>query len=207
MHISNLNISGYKNTKGASKIEFNKGLNILVGENGAGKTTIINALRHILRENEFSYLNINEDDFYVSLDKKYSAPKIKIDLTFESLNSNEQVTFLTWCDEDFNAQLHLEVNSNPNRKGYYKKEIWGGVSKSSIFEEETFECIDCIYLPPLRDAEEKLINGRKSRLAQLLKSNMVIIKKHWYKTYQTLTNKLRTMSMVIIMKSNLLKII
>ncbi|MEQ6048777.1 AAA family ATPase [Lysinibacillus capsici] len=169
MHISNLNISGYKNTKGASKIEFNKGLNILVGENGAGKTTIINALRHILRENEFSYLNINEDDFYVSLDKKYSAPKIKIDLTFESLNSNEQVTFLTWCDEDFNAQLHLEVNSNPNRKGYYKKEIWGGVSKSSIFEEETFECIDCIYLPPLRDAEEKLINGRKSRLAQLLK--------------------------------------
>src|SRR5690606_13944868 len=120
-------------------------------------------------ENEFSYMNINEDDFYVSLDKQYSAPDIRIDLTFEGLTPDDQVTFLTWCDADFKAQLHLEVNSNPNRKGYYKKEIWGGASKASIFEEETFECIDCIYLPPLRDAEEKLVNGKKSRLAKLLK--------------------------------------
>ncbi|MBS5913486.1 AAA family ATPase [Paenibacillus macerans] len=169
MHISSLSITGYKNSKEKSLIKLHKGLNVLVGENGSGKTTIVNALRLILRENEFSYMNINEDDFYVSLDKKYSAPNIKIDLTFDSLSPDEQVTFLTWCDADFNAQLHLEVSSNPNRKGYFKKEIWGGVSKSSIFEEETFECIDCIYLPPLRDAEEKLVNGKRSRLAQLLK--------------------------------------
>lgn len=169
MHISNLKISGYKNTKETSTIKLNKGLNVLVGENGSGKTTIINALRHILREHEFSYMHINEDDFYISLDKKYSAPIIRIDLTFEALSQDERVTFLTWCDADFKAQLHLEVKSNPTKKGIYKKEIWGGASKSSIFEEETFECIDCIYLPPLRDAEEKLVNGKKSRLAQLLK--------------------------------------
>ncbi len=169
MYISKLNISGYKNAKVNSEIEFSKGLNILVGENGAGKTTIINALRLALKENEFSYMNICEDDFYVALDKSYIAPKISIDLTFEALNQDEQITFLTWCDEKFKAMLHLEVNSSPNRKGYYKKEIWGGASKASIFEEETYEYIDCIYLPPLRDAEEKLINGRKSRLAQLLK--------------------------------------
>ncbi|CAM4044167.1 AAA family ATPase [Cohnella lubricantis] len=169
MYISRLNISGYKNCKENSEVRLNKGLNVLVGENGSGKTTIVNALRLILRENEFSYMNIDEDDFYISLDKQYSAPDIRIDLTLDSLSSDEQVTFLTWCDADFKAQLHLEVNSNPNRKGYYKKEIWGGASKSSIFEEETFDCIECIYLPPLRDAEEKLVNGKRSRLAQLLK--------------------------------------
>jgi putative ATP-dependent endonuclease of the OLD family len=106
-------------------------------------------------------MNICEDDFYVALNKSYISPKISIDLTFEALNQDEQITFLTWCDEKFKARLHLEVNSSPNRKGYYKKEIWGGASKASIFEEETYEYIDCIYLPPLRDAEEKLINGRK----------------------------------------------
>ncbi len=169
MYISNLNIVGYKNSKEKSVIKFNKGLNVLVGENGSGKTTIINALRLILRENEFSYMNIDDDDFYISLDKQYLAPGIRIDITIESLSPDEQVTFLTWCDADFKAQLHLEVSPTPTRKGYYKKEIWGGTSKSSVFEEETFECIDCIYLPPLRDAEEKLVNGKRSRLAQLLK--------------------------------------
>ncbi|UQZ33637.1 chromosome segregation protein SMC [Paenibacillus sp. PK3_47] len=169
MHISKFYISGYKNAKDRSEIRLNKGLNVLVGENGSGKTTIVNALRLVLRENEFSYMNIDEDDFYISLDKQYIAPEIRIDLTLESLSPNEQVTFLSWCDADYNAQLHLEINSNPNRKGYYKKEVWGGTSKSSIFEDETFDCIDCIYLPPLRDAEEKLVNGKRSRLAQLLK--------------------------------------
>jgi putative ATP-dependent endonuclease of the OLD family len=169
VHISKLYISGYKNAKDRSEIRLNKGLNVLVGENGSGKTTIVNALRLALRENEFSYMNIDEDDFYISLDKQYIAPEIRIDLTLESLSPNEQVTFLSWCDADYNAQLHLEINSNPNRKGYYKKEVWGGASKSSIFEDETFDCIDCIYLPPLRDAEEKLVNGKRSRLAQLLK--------------------------------------
>jgi putative ATP-dependent endonuclease of OLD family len=169
MYISEVNITGYKNAKVSSLIKFNKGLNVLVGENGSGKTTIINALRLILKENEFSYMNISEDDFFISLDKQYSSEKIKIDLIFDVLTPDEEVTFLSWCDAEFRAQLHLEVYANPNRKGYYKKEVWGGKSRASIFEEETFECIDCIFLPPLRDAEEKLVNGKKSRLAQLLK--------------------------------------
>ena len=169
MYISRLDIEGYKNCKNKSSIELKKGLNILVGENSSGKTTIINALRMILRENEYSYMNITEDDFYKSFSDNSKSEKINIDLQFECLSPDEEVTFLTWCDADFNAQLHLEVDSKPNRKGYYKKSIWGGVSKASAFEEETFECIDCVYLPPLRDAVEKLTNGRKSRLATLLK--------------------------------------
>lgn len=63
----------------------------------------------------------------------------------------------------------MEVESKPNPKGYFKKSIWGGKSKASAFEEDTFDFINVIYLPALRNAEEKLTNGRKSRLALLLK--------------------------------------
>lgn len=80
-----------------------------------------------------------------------------------------QVTFLSWCNAEFDAELHMEVESKPNPKGYFKKSIWGGKSKASAFEEDTFDFINVIYLPALRNAEEKLTNGRKSRLALLLK--------------------------------------
>ena len=75
---------GYKNAKQESNITLNKWLNILVGENGSGKTAIINALRLILRENE-SYTAFSEDDFYCSLDKKDHANEAKITADFYHL--------------------------------------------------------------------------------------------------------------------------
>ena len=50
-----------------------------------------------------------------------------------------------------------------------KRKYWGGESTASIFEEDTFDRVECIYLPPLRDAEARLSAGRRSRLTWLLK--------------------------------------
>jgi predicted ATP-dependent endonuclease of OLD family len=50
-----------------------------------------------------------------------------------------------------------------------RKVSGGGKSKASAFEEDTFNYINVVYLPALRNAEEKLTNGKKSRLALLLK--------------------------------------
>lgn len=168
MFISSVQIEGYKNANKASTIRLNKGLNILVGENGCGKTAVINALRLILREPE-SYSDFSEDDFYCSLDKKLLASEIKVDASFAELSEDEKITFLTWCGSDFNAYLHLFISENSSRPGFFKRRYWGGNSLASIFEEDTFDRIECIYLPPLRDAESKLSNGRKSRLALLLR--------------------------------------
>ena len=37
--------------------------------------------------------------------------------------------FLSWCNADFDAELHLEVEKNPNFKGSYKK-IFGVVNQN-----------------------------------------------------------------------------
>ncbi|MGI5881264.1 MAG: ATP-dependent nuclease [Syntrophomonadaceae bacterium] len=168
MYISSIKVKGYKNAFHSSTVVFNRGLNILLGENGCGKTAIINSLRLIFKETE-SYSSFSEDDFYCSLDKKIKASEIEIDAEFFELDENEKITFLTWCDSDFNAQLHLSIAENLVRPGNYKRRYWGGRSLASAFEEDTFDRIECIYLPPLRDAESKLSNGRRSRLAMLLK--------------------------------------
>lgn len=167
MYISDISIEGYKNCNNKSIIKFNPGLNIVVGENASGKTTIIDAIRMVLREQEVKY--VTEDDFFKSFEKEEEKKNICIDITLKELTPEEKITFLSWCNADFDAELHLEVEKKPNFKGFYKKTIWGGKSKSSAFEEDTFDFIDTIYLPALRNAEEKLTNGKKSRLALLLK--------------------------------------
>lgn len=167
MYISEIKIDGYKNCNIKSTISFNPGLNILVGENASGKTTIIDAIRMILRNSEQKY--VTEDDFYKSFDNEEQRKNVLIDLKMGNLSPEERITFLSWCNAEFEAELHLEIEKEPNQKGYFKKSIWGGKSKSSAFEEETFDYIDTIYLPALRNAEEKLTNGKKSRLALLLK--------------------------------------
>ena len=168
MYISKLSVKGYKNSRSVSEIPLQRGLNILLGENGCGKTAIINSLRLILREHE-SYSALSTDDFYCSLDKSHKESEIEIDADFSGLYENETITFLTWCDADFNAHLHMSISENTARPGYFKRKYWGGNSASSIFEEDTFDRVECIYLPPLRDAESKLSNGKRSRLALLLK--------------------------------------
>lgn len=167
MYISEIKIDGYKNCNIKSTISFNPRLNILVGENASGKTTIIDAIRMILRDSEQKY--VTEDDFYKSFDNEEQRKNVLIDLKMGNLSPEERITFLSWCNAEFEAELHLEIEKEPNQKGYFKKSIWGGKSKSSAFEEETFDYIDTIYLPALRNAEEKLTNGKKSRLALLLK--------------------------------------
>jgi len=59
---------------------------------------------------------------------------------------------------------------NKELRGRYKRTLWGGKSRTTAFEPETIDLIHCIYLPPLRDAEAKLVNGRQSRLSKLLKA-------------------------------------
>ena len=167
MYISEIKIDGYKNCNIKSTISFNPRLNILVGENASGKTTIIDAIRMILRDSEQKY--VTEDDFYKSFDNEEQRKNVLIDLKMGNLSPEERITFLSWCNAEFEAELHLEIEKEPNQKGYFKKSIWGGKSKSRAFEEETFDYIDTIYLPALRNAEEKLTNGKKSRLALLLK--------------------------------------
>lgn len=76
---------------------------------------------------------------------------------------------MPWSD-DGGASLTLLVENKQNYRGHYKRTIWGGVSQASMFEWALFDSINCVYLPPLRDAEARLSEGRSSRLARLLKN-------------------------------------
>lgn len=168
MHLSNIKIKGYRIFNESIEVIFNKGLNVLVGENGCGKSSIIDAIRTLLNEDEYSRNGIVEEDFYSSIDKKNQADKILIKGRFSELSEDKKVEYITWLDNDYNAVLNVEISKKQDKRNNFKKNIWGGVSSNSIFEWDPLNDIQCVYLPALRDAEKKLRANRGSRLARLL---------------------------------------
>lgn len=171
MYLSKAIIEGYKNFINKFEIEFTKGLNIIVGENATGKTGIINAIRMILKEDEYGYLPVSDRDFHTPFqESNQSANNFTINAEFGEMDSSEKIVFLPWLNKEENATLNLIVENKTNFQGKYQKVLWGGMSKASIFEQELFDFIHCIYLPPLRDAEAKLTEGKGSRLARLIKN-------------------------------------
>lgn len=168
MYLSELEIEGYRGIKERTKIKLKKGINLLVGDNRSGKSTVIDSVRLLLQENEYSREGIKENDFYHSIDDKEVADKIKISGRFDELSDEKKVEYITWLDEEFKALLNIEIHNKLDGRNNYKKNIWGGNSFNSAFEWDILNNIQCVYLPALRDAEKRLKNTRGSRLARLL---------------------------------------
>jgi predicted ATP-dependent endonuclease of OLD family len=171
MFIEELSIEGYKSFGEPFAVQFRKGLNVLMGENAVGKSAIIDAIRLLLLDDDSERKPISDSDFFLPFaENKERAKAFRIQATFGSLSPDQQVAFLPWTDLNGKGTLTLLVENKQNPKGRYKPTLWGGASRASMFERELFDTIDCVYLPPLRDAEARLREGKSSRLARLLKN-------------------------------------
>ncbi|EJG0714613.1 AAA family ATPase [Vibrio parahaemolyticus] len=170
MYLDELRVKGFRCFDEEFKIPFSPGLNVIVGENGAGKTAIISAIRQLFQDSESGRYSISQDDFYSAFTQGSPiAPSFSIKAHFKGLDSDEKVALLPWSGSTDTAVLNLQAE-NREVRGRYKKLVWGGSSRSTQFDPELLDLIQCIYLPPLRDAESKLTNGRQSRLSKLLKA-------------------------------------
>lgn len=101
MILHQLTIDGFKCFETAFTVEFASGLNVLVGENGTGKSAIVDAIRTILQEDEFGRAGIRDTDFHRPFSKKGKpvsnkvkpAEQIVISACFRDLLPDEQVAF------------------------------------------------------------------------------------------------------------------
>jgi len=162
-----------KNFRGINDISltFNQGLNVLIGENNAGKTAIIDALRIC-----FSYGNqrrdiyISQSDFHLDKNEiSESANSIEFHLHFHIDNLQETAWFndLLSVQEDGtqDLQLHFRFYLDDNNRVKYK--VWGGTNEGQAIAPEVLFLIYHVHLDALRDAEQFLRPIRGNRLGQL----------------------------------------
>lgn len=88
MYISKLSIRNFRNFCNVS-LDFNKGVNTIIGENGSGKTNLFHAIRIMVDENMPRITKLYETDFNRSIGK-WQGHWIVIQLEFQELDSSEE---------------------------------------------------------------------------------------------------------------------
>lgn len=174
MNISKINICNFRtfNEEGIS-LNFNKTINIVIGENNIGKSALIDALRLILSHGQYKKkLYIYPDDFHIN-EFGERANQITIDIFFENLTEEQGTAFypLLGGADTSKAEMHLLYTLYKDKHGNdkIKEQITGGINNIAI-PTEIFDNINLVYMPALRNVENDLKPSRNSQLASILYS-------------------------------------
>jgi putative ATP-dependent endonuclease of OLD family len=150
------------------------GLNILVGENDAGKTGIIDAIRQVLLTTSYESIRLFEQDFHIQ--GALRAKTLWIEATLCELSHEQRAGVLEWLtlEDDGTCSLvvHLQARFIPAQAARRSRvETAVRCGRDGTGPEIGYavrELIRSTYLRPLRDAEAELRPGRQSRLSQIL---------------------------------------
>lgn len=185
MHLSNLKIWNFRkfgvrqdvdnSEVPAIDIDFNKNLNLLVGENDSGKTAIIDAIKFVVGTQSNDWIKLYEEDFHINKTTGIKSDWLKIECLFKGLETHEAAAFLEWIslNEKEEYILKLTLNARISQKSANSfnilYDIKAGIDdEGTILNAEARERIRATYLKPLRDAEAELAPKKGSRLSQIL---------------------------------------
>lgn len=175
MYLHQFKISNFRGCSNVT-LNFNKGLNVLIGENNSGKTAIIDALRICLSYgNQRRDIYVSQSDFHVCKTAITDAYEdIEFHLNFEIERPEEAGLFndllVQLPDGKQRLELHFKYSFEGNRVKY---KVWGGANEGQSIAPEVLFLIYHVHLDALRDAEHYLRPIRGNRLGQLY-SNILI---------------------------------
>ncbi len=162
-----------KNFRGIENItlNFNKGLNVLIGENNAGKSAIIDALRICLSYgNQRREIYISLSDFHIdksAINEELNVIEFHLHFHIDIAAETGWFNDLLSVSEDGNQDLQLHFRYYLDENDRVKYKVWGGTNEGQAIAPEVLFLIYHVYLDALRDAEQYLTPIRGNRLGQL----------------------------------------
>ncbi len=174
MYLKSLKIENFRKFEKIN-VEFTKGLNLLVGENDAGKTAIIDSIKYVLQTQSFDYIRPSYEDFYLKPEDNEinRTNEFYIECIFEDLKPYEASSFLEWLGLDDEGKSYLKIwliAKRNDRKISYEIRA-GADDEGNQLNGESRDYLRVIYLKALRDAESELTPKKGSRLSQILDSH------------------------------------
>ncbi|UKE47061.1 ATP-dependent nuclease [Xanthomonas cerealis] len=182
MYISKIAIENFRLFGSGAKaftLALNPGLTALVGENDAGKTAVIDAVRLVLGTRDQELLRIDTADFHQPTGEQSRAEQILIRLQFRELTLADRGAFaeyLTYEQVSSEPDTTLIVTwvvkrntkDNSSRRTLPPEWRTGANGDGPLLDFGARSLLTATYLRPLRDAERAMGAGRGSRLSQIL---------------------------------------
>ena len=182
MYIAEIRIENFRlfgSDARAFVLPLNPGLTALVGQNDAGKTAVIDALRLVLGTRDQDALRVDPSDFHQAGPGIAPADEIVIRLTFHGLTLADRgafaefLTFGSVGDAMDTALIVTWVAKRNTREGTSRRVLppeWrtGAKGDGPLLDLGARSLLTATYLRPLRDAERAMSAGRGSRLSQIL---------------------------------------
>ena len=129
MYISKIQINNFRNFR-EKEIEFNDGINVIIGHNNAGKTNLIKALSLVIDTEKSKRLEVEDFNKNLTLaELKANPPKISIAITIKKGKEQEAddlVTISNWLtrlDSSYEALLTYEFFLPEKKQVDYIKEM------------------------------------------------------------------------------------
>lgn len=182
MHIAEVLIENFRlfgSGDQAFVLKLKPGLTALVGENDAGKTAVIDALRLVLGTRDQDILRVDPLDFHQAVPGGARADQIVIKLTFRSLTTADRGAFAEFLTYETIAAatdtllIVTWVAKRNTTEGSSRRVLppeWrtGAKGDGPLLDLGARSLMTATYLRPLRDAERAMSAGRGSRLSQIL---------------------------------------
>ena len=197
MYIAKLAITNLRCFR-QTTVEFQPGINVILGENNAGKTALLCALRLVFERS--GRLRPDLPDFYQGIADFTKAPTISVTATLRSSTADTiddkalVATWLTKLDAPWEAQLTYEFflpdeevpaftaacGAAPDRDQFfgvleqfipkYVGRIFAGLPENRVVAEpDGLAKFDCHTVDAIRDAESELFAGTNPLLRTMLR--------------------------------------
>jgi len=165
-------ISGFKSFSEPTEMGFQPGIGVIIGNNGVGKSNILDAIVWALGEDDLDRLRCyHRDELFFSGSKKYPpASKVRVELTFRKGTEREAPVIRLTREMEKEGQSIYWVQGKPLPRELYERELVNlklpHALKSMIRQEQIN---DMILLDPwqrFRWIEELLSTNGSENLAE-----------------------------------------
>lgn len=170
MYIRKVEVRGYRCIANLT-MHCNPGLNVIVGENNAGKSNLFNALRlPFQRRYGFQDVPLTESDFHRGRDGKRDTDEVAVDIELDGLSEWEKGVFHVCIPAGSEqAQIHFRARL-VSRDGASRVStaLYSGDGENASFDYDLLQEFEVVLLGALRNVTPELEPGRRSLVSRRL---------------------------------------